>query len=257
MHANTGVKIGVGIAHDCRRRPASRKSGDVDPLRVHAMLADDILGDPRDDRRLSRPPALVLWPEPVPALPDIGPQILPGIGNEKAMLLGKRVHFRAGRKIVGGLRTSMQHHDQCGPLIVAIGGNVKPVLPCTGWVGIGCCRERGPFRELRRRTGSLPEQLAQCPDAFDRLAQACVRPERVWGFRPSPWHFALWLGPRHGVFNVDGAGTGSGICGASVPEHPLNERRRLRQFAKLGEAGRLDHFGGHSNGHIGCLLLRA
>ena len=78
MHANTGVEIGIDVAHDCSRRPACRKPCDVDAPRIHAMLADDLLGDPRNERWLTAPAALIFRPEPVPALPDIRSHVLAG-----------------------------------------------------------------------------------------------------------------------------------------------------------------------------------
>ena len=46
------------------------------------------------------------------------------------------------------------------------------------------------------------------------------------------------------------------IRGGFAAKHSLNERRRLREFAKAGETGRLGHFRGNSEVHVGCFLLR-
>ena len=79
------------------------------------------------------------------------------------MLLGKRVHSRPSREIVGGLGTAMQHHDQREPLMTAIGGNVKPVFARAGGIGVGRRRERGPFRYLRGGMGISRKNLDIAP----------------------------------------------------------------------------------------------
>ena len=239
MHANTGVEIGIDVAHDRRRRSACRKPRDIDALRIHAMPANDLLGDPRKERRLALPAALILRPEPIPALRDICAQSLLGIGDEEAMLLGEVVHPRSGREVVGGLGAAVQHHDQCALLIIALGGNVEFVFPRTSRVRIGRCCERGSFRRLRTGMETLLEGFGHRSNAFDRLLEAGMRPVSVWGFRPWLRRLVWRFGFGHGVFGV---GTVSCACRGASPEHALNQRRRLHELAQPGEAGRLGHF---------------
>ena len=54
MHADGGEEIGIGRGHDRGRGPAGREPGDIDPLRVDGILAHDLAGDARDQRRARR-----------------------------------------------------------------------------------------------------------------------------------------------------------------------------------------------------------
>ena len=112
MHPNRCVDIGVSLSHDRGRRPARREPCDIDPLRIDRMIAHDLPGDPRDERRLAFVTALIVWLEPVPAVPGIGQGVLLRIGGEEALLLGERVHPGSRGKVVRGLCATMQHHDQ-------------------------------------------------------------------------------------------------------------------------------------------------
>ena len=68
MHADRGVEIGVGVAHDRGRRASRRKPRDIDPPRIDRVVAHDLARDSRDQRRLPLIALLVALAEPVPAL---------------------------------------------------------------------------------------------------------------------------------------------------------------------------------------------
>ena len=68
MHADGGVEIGIGVAHDRGRGTPGREPGDVDTPGIDHVVAHHLAGDPRDQRRLASVTLLVPLAEPVPAL---------------------------------------------------------------------------------------------------------------------------------------------------------------------------------------------
>ena len=129
MNTHRCVKIGVSLPHDRSSSAASRKACDVNPSRIHRMLAHDLAGDPRDQRRLSLAPALIIRPKPVPAPPRIGQAMLGWIDDEEAVFLGKAIHPGSRSEIIRGLGAAMQHHDQREPLTAPNARNVKLIVP--------------------------------------------------------------------------------------------------------------------------------
>jgi len=76
------------------------------------MLAHDLAGDARDQRRFTAAPLLVARAKPVPAFGLIGSARLLRIDNEAVLLFRQEVHPRAGRKIVGRLGAAVKHDNQ-------------------------------------------------------------------------------------------------------------------------------------------------
>ena len=112
MNADRGVEIGIGRSHYRRGGPAGRKPRHVNAPGIDRVVAHDLTGDARDQRGLAPAAPLVLRPEPVPALRGVGGSRLRRIDDEAALLLGERVHARAGGEVVGRLGTAVQHDDQ-------------------------------------------------------------------------------------------------------------------------------------------------
>jgi hypothetical protein len=76
------------------------------------VVAHDLAGDARDQRRFATVALLIAGIEPVPAPLRIGRLRLRRIGDQAAVLLGERVHPRAGGEVVGRLGAAVQHDDQ-------------------------------------------------------------------------------------------------------------------------------------------------
>ena len=127
MHADRGVEIGVGRAHDGRRRAAGREPGDIDAPRVDRVVAHDLAGDAGDQRGLARVALLVARAEPVPALRRVRGRRLRRIDDETGVLFGERVHARAGGEVVGRLGAAVQHDDQRQRLPAIAAGDVELV----------------------------------------------------------------------------------------------------------------------------------
>ena len=93
-----------------------------------------------------------------------------------------------------------------------------------------------------------------------------MRPQGLRGLRP--WVLLL-LRPRGSCFHLrvrwscggggsvdsDRAASCSCVCAPPAPERPLNERRRVHEFAELGKTERLGNFGRHLIDHIERFLL--
>src|SRR4051794_23563359 len=72
MHADRGVQVRVGRAHNSCGRPTRREPGHIDALRINGVIAHDLAREAREDRRLTVIALLIAWLEPVPALAMIG-----------------------------------------------------------------------------------------------------------------------------------------------------------------------------------------
>jgi hypothetical protein len=134
MHADRGVQIGVGIAHDGCRSTSRRKPRNVDASRVDGVVEHHFARNSRNKRGLAGIALLVGRAEPVPAFLHVGRVGLPGIGDEAGMFLSRRVHARAGRKVVGGLGAAVQHDDQGHRLAMIVAGHVELVGPAAGLI---------------------------------------------------------------------------------------------------------------------------
>ena len=67
MHADRGVQLRIGLAHDRRHRAAGGQPGDEDPLTGDRELRAHALGQAGDDCRLTGVAHLVARTKPVPA----------------------------------------------------------------------------------------------------------------------------------------------------------------------------------------------
>src|SRR4051812_794044 len=67
MHADCRVEILVGCAHDSSRGRSSRQPAYVDALWIDRIVAHDLAGDTRDQRRVTLAPLPGGVAEPVPA----------------------------------------------------------------------------------------------------------------------------------------------------------------------------------------------
>ena len=146
MHANRGIEIGIGRCHNGGRGPSSGEPGNIDPLRVDRVLAHDPAGDARDQRGLAAVTLLVLRLNQFQHLESW--RRTPGPGrHEAAMLLGKRVHPRAGGEVVGRLGAAMQHDHQRQRLPVIAARHVELVVAAAGLIAVGSGEELGAVRQ--------------------------------------------------------------------------------------------------------------
>ena len=72
----------------------------------------DVARHAGEQRRLALAAALVAGEEPVPALVGVGARRLRRVENVQALLLGQRVHARAGGEVVRVLAAAVQHDHQ-------------------------------------------------------------------------------------------------------------------------------------------------
>ena len=272
MHADGGVQVGVGRPHDGGGRPAGREPGDVDARRVDRVVGHDLAGDARDQRRLALVALLVAGAEPVPALRRVGGAGLRGVDDEAGVLLGERVHARAGGEVVGRLGAAVQHHHQGQRLPVVAAGHVELVGAAAGLVAVGPGEELGPVRHglgCRRRkrrqpARSRPEAAAVEPleEAAQRFGQvrlsrsahliprpvACPGPDRLRVRRRSG--LVLRALGRLGC-QVDDAGAAlrrcaGGVAGGAIrlaAEQAPQEGGGFGEPAGLDGAGRRQHVG--------------
>ena len=134
MHADRGVQIGVGVAHDGGRGASRRKPRNVDAPRVDGVVAHHFARNSRDERGLASIALLVGRAEPVPAFLHVGRTGLPGVGDEAGPFFGRRIHARAGSEIVGGLGAAVQHDDQGHGLAMVAAGHVELIGPAAGLI---------------------------------------------------------------------------------------------------------------------------
>ena len=139
MRTDCGEELRIGGAQDDRHGRSGGHSRDEDALRIDAVIRRDLAGDAREDRGLPEIARLVLRAIPVPALPLVRAGNLRGIGNEKSVALGEFIHPRARGKVLGRLRTPVQHHHQgsAGAEMRIARGDMEEVGAGAG--GIGEC----------------------------------------------------------------------------------------------------------------------
>ena len=109
------------------------------------------------------------------------------------MLLGERVHPRAGGEVVGRLGAAVQHDDQGHRLPAIAAGDVELVGAASGLVAVGGCQETGR-RPARRRVRAA---------------------ESVWAAPPVPGS------DRPRLIRSRKPRSASGRCGRAVPGAPL------------------------------------
>ena len=146
MHTHRGVEIGVGHPHNGGGRASGREAGDIDASGVDRVVAHDLAGDARDQRRFAMATLLVARAKPIPALRGIGGGGLFWIRDQAGASLGECIHARAGGEVVGRLGAAVQHDDQgeCLPVIAA--GNVELVSTVSCVVAVGACKELSTVR---------------------------------------------------------------------------------------------------------------
>ena len=175
MHADRGVEIGVGHAHDGGSRATGRQSGDIDPFGIDRVVAHDLPRDARDQRGLALAMLLVARAEPVPALRGVGGGGLGRIGDETGVLLGERIHPRAGGEVVGRLGAAVQHDDQRDRLATIAAGDVELVVAASGLVAVGSRQKLSAVRHdvgrLRRRAPREPAHTGLGADPVEEAAQ--------------------------------------------------------------------------------------
>ena len=186
MHADRGVEIGVGHAHDGGGRATGRQSGDIDAFGIDRVVAHDLPRDARDQRGLALAVLLVARAEPVPAFRGVGGGGLGRIGDEAGVLLGARIHPRAGGEVVRRLGAAVQHDDQRDRLPAIAAGDVELVVAASGPVAVGSCQKLSAVRHdvgrLRRRAPGEPAYAGLGADPVEEAAQRLgqVRPGHSW-----------------------------------------------------------------------------
>src|SRR3954464_12528846 len=282
MNPDGGVKLGIRRTHDGCRRTAGGKSGDIDATWVYPVVFHDLPGDAGDQRGLAPIPALVVGVEPVPAFIGIGRRGLSRVGDETAMLLGKRIHAGAGGEVVGRLGTAVQHHDQRHQLAGAAGGDVELVVTRSGRGGESCCFESSAFGQRfgnGAQTGNAVEAAEPTTESADvETGRHVLGGEIAESFGETGGRLGVELAGetgsglgRSGLGGRAGRGLWVGVVEndrlhvddggeprASVRrfrniaalEQALDEGRRSHQIAGLGEAGCFGHPEGKSVGHV-------
>jgi hypothetical protein len=86
MHANRRIHVGISRSHDSGSGPSGRQSTDVNALRVDRIVAHDLVGDARDQRRLTLTAPLVARAKPVPTLRRVRLDGLCRIDDEASLL---------------------------------------------------------------------------------------------------------------------------------------------------------------------------
>ena len=192
------------------------------------------------------------------------------------MLLGERVHARAGGEVVGRLGAAVQHDDQRHRLAAVGAGDVELVAAAPGVAAEGSRPRTGRRPATARgpapgRAGqpAQPRRQAAAPvdplkEAAQRLRQLRQRGPCQPAGRPQPGaEAARRPGRRAGPGSVTLPVSGSTsmmrgwrpAAGAAVPcgvpdaasggalaaEQALQQRRGLGEPAFAGEAGRLEH----------------
>ena len=279
MDPDRGVEVGIGAAHDRGGSAAGGEPGDIDAARVDRVVAHDLARDPGDQGRLAAVALLVVRVEPVPALRGVGRAGLRRPGDQAAVLLGERVHARAGGEVVRRLGAAVQHHDQRQRRAGARAGQIQLVGAGARLVGEGC-RDEGRALGQRRRwpprqrlaaagqvAGETTQGLAQarpgqarrsgCPgrrqgrEGCGRRALAPVRLRRRERGRLAHLY-------REGLRVDDpkavAAARAGGGRGRRAAQQPLQQQGRLGRPAGAGEPRRLDHLGRHVVLHLRCFL---
>ena len=232
MHADRGEQLGADIAEDRRHRAAGGQARDEHPGRIDAVLGDDRAHHRLDRPRLAAAAPLVHVLEPVPAALRVRPAGLLGVEHEETVLARQRVHARADREVLGVLRATVQHDEECGRRRVRRARRDEEAVVERAGTAVVTGADDGA-RGGRRRSGTPP-----CRDAR-------VRPRRRVGtrrlVRPPP--FALEHGGvrapcvRAGHVGTGGVGAGRAVAagGISPPApRPLAgpaERERCRGLA--------------------------
>ena len=240
MHADRGVEIGVGHPHDGGGRRTGREPGDIDALRVDRVVAHDLPGDARDQRRLALAALLVARAEPVPALRGVGGGGLGRIGDEAGVLLGEHVHPRAGGEVVGRLGAAVQHDDQGDRLPTIAAGDVELVVAAAGLVAVGGYQKLSAVRHdvgrVRRRALRQPAYAWLGVDPVDPVEEAAQRLGQV----------RLGRSRRRACRPAAGAGAGRlpggrrwlGICQLDRLRRQVDDARAASGRRVRGLAGR-------------------
>jgi hypothetical protein len=182
--------------------PPAEKPANVDAVGVDPVLVDDVSGEPRDQRRLATATLLVFGLEPVPVSPRISAARLLRIGDQEPAALGKLVHPGAGGKVIGALRTPVQHHDQGPGLAGVLRGDVQLAGTLPGRVAIDGGRQRVVERPARSTVLCL--SLGASAHRTFALAVQARRVRR--GLRP----YASGLETKLEVVRNWGRGAGNG-----------------------------------------------
>ena len=192
MGADRDIQLRVHCAKDLRHGCASGHAGNEHSPLVNAIGRRNLPCDAGDERRLSRIPNLTFGPEPVPTPRSVRIGVLGGIDHEEAVLVGQRIHLGAGREILRGLRSTMQHHDRRNQVTrfrCIAGGNVKPVIArscivcersvqeCTGEGVIDARSGAGTNAvDVADRRVDLPGGLIEDHAAFLDVTECWVKP---------------------------------------------------------------------------------
>ena len=209
-------------AHDGGRGTAGGQPGDIDPPRVDRVVAHDLAGDAGDQRGFAPVALLVAGAEPVPAFLRIGSLGLAGIDDQAAMLLGERVHPRAGGEVVGRLGAAVQHDDQRHRLAAMGAGDVELVAAASGLAAEAPGHELGALRQRlgrpRHRALRQPVQALRQATLVDLVEEAtqCLRHLRHRAAVPRPP-----AGQRHAAVVAR-----LGAAGRAPTPRPSRDRRR-------------------------------
>ena len=174
MHADRGVQIGVGHAHDGGGRGSGRQPGDIDAFGIDRVVAHDLPRDAGDQRGLALAMLLVVRAEPVPAFRGVGGGGLGRIGDQAGVLLGERVHPRACGEVVGDwvqpcsmtTRGTACHDSRWGR---------RACSAAAGPVAVRSCQKPSAVRNdvgVRRRAPRRPPMPGSAPILSRKLRSA-------------------------------------------------------------------------------------
>src|SRR5450759_1227028 len=104
MGADRGIKLWVGGAKNDRHGSSGGQSGHEDATLIDLIVRRDLASDTGNEQRLAAVATLIFRSEPVPALRSVRIGRLGGIDHQKAVLLCKHIHARAGSEVIGRLR---------------------------------------------------------------------------------------------------------------------------------------------------------
>ncbi|MDT4833518.1 hypothetical protein FQZ97_671300 [compost metagenome] len=201
MDTRRREQSGIALDQHCRHRAAGGEAGHVDAPGVDAVAGDDLARHAGDQRGLAPLGLLVTRPEPVPALRCVGVGGLDRVQHDKAQPVGELVHARAGGKVVGILRASMQHHDQRHRLAVPAGRYVELVRAGARVVCEGPLAEVPGLRSSTGGRGLGSKRARRCAVRARGTGAAGMHRGGIGGFTGDTAGLGRSLAVRQQAFN--------------------------------------------------------
>ncbi len=169
MHAHGGEQLGIGASQYVRHCTSGRKSGDIDPRCVRAMVGHHLAREACQQCGLAPAPLLVLGLEPVPALLRVCMLCLFGIEHQYASAARLVIHARAGGEVLRPLGAAVQHEDErarsrfegtawrhvqpIGQLPASVRVAAEQPLLVAGGACLRCARRHGEFGSIVDEAG--------------------------------------------------------------------------------------------------------